>query len=283
MDRTNLLPIGQFAQASGLPITALRHYDTSGVLTPALVDPGTGYRYYRRDQLRAAQLVRSLRQLDIPIEEVRELLGRRAAGESIAAVLLSRLAAAERRLAAQRALVHHLLHRDDEGDEMGHRIELHHRRPVFALACRATVDQSGLDAAARASHQAMYTFAGQGPLTFAGPAFSRLHGPVTEEHASLVEFCLPIAATAAKPGELPEGIELLELPAATYVSTVVEGEAAAFPTILGAYDAVAAWISEHSFGFAGPVEEIYLHWGGEPGHPDNRLEIAWPVTGAEAD
>ncbi|MGW2992672.1 MerR family DNA-binding transcriptional regulator, partial [Streptomyces sp. NPDC001193] len=36
---TNLLPIGQFAQASGLTITALRHYDASGVLPPARVDP----------------------------------------------------------------------------------------------------------------------------------------------------------------------------------------------------------------------------------------------------
>ncbi|MFF2041016.1 MerR family transcriptional regulator [Kitasatospora sp. NPDC058170] len=283
MDRTNLLPIGQFAQAGGLPITALRHYDASGVLVPALVDPDSGYRYYRHDQVRTAQLVRALRQLDIPIEGVRELLARIADGRDISADLQAHLTAAERRLEVQRTVVHALLARLSEGYRMNHRITVRQDGPVRALACRATVHQPELDAFARASFQSMYTVAGQAPLTFTGPAFTRLHGLVTEDSASEVEACLPFSATAAQPGELPEGMYLLDIPEALFASTVVDGPAAAFPQIQSAYDAVAAWVAEHGFTFAGPVQEIYRRWCGSPGHPENSLEIAWPIQPARPE
>ncbi|MFE0703020.1 MerR family transcriptional regulator [Streptomyces sp. NPDC058872] len=73
MDRGKLLPIGRLSQAGGLSVTALRHYGASGVLVPAFVDPASGYRYFRRDQVRTAQLIRALRRLDMPVEEVRRL------------------------------------------------------------------------------------------------------------------------------------------------------------------------------------------------------------------
>ena len=66
-----LLPIGRFARLAGLSIGALRHYDTLGLLTPARVDPETGYRSYRRTQLDTARLVRRLRDLELPLPEIR--------------------------------------------------------------------------------------------------------------------------------------------------------------------------------------------------------------------
>jgi DNA-binding transcriptional MerR regulator len=70
---------GQFARASGLTAKALRHYDAVGLLTPALVEPASGYRRYRADQVARAKLIRRLRGLDLPIVEVRRLLGLYAA------------------------------------------------------------------------------------------------------------------------------------------------------------------------------------------------------------
>jgi DNA-binding transcriptional MerR regulator len=70
-----LLPIGRFARASGLTIGALRHYDEEGVLVPADVDPATGYRRYRRDQLQMARAVAALRDLELSIPAIRALLG----------------------------------------------------------------------------------------------------------------------------------------------------------------------------------------------------------------
>ena len=63
----DLLPIGRFARLTGLTIGALRHYDELGVLAPADVDPVTGYRRYRRDQVETARAIAALRDLELSL------------------------------------------------------------------------------------------------------------------------------------------------------------------------------------------------------------------------
>ena len=74
MDDDELMTIGRFAKLSGLPIGTLRHYDEVGLLSPAEVDAISGYRRYRRSQLRRTWLIRVLRWIDLPIEEIRQII-----------------------------------------------------------------------------------------------------------------------------------------------------------------------------------------------------------------
>ncbi|MFD8685734.1 protein phosphatase 2C domain-containing protein [Streptomyces sp. NPDC059651] len=79
-----LLTIGAFAKASRLSPKALRLYDELGLLTPARVDPVTGYRLYAPEQLDQARLVAWLRRLGMPlarIQQIRTLEAGRAAQE----------------------------------------------------------------------------------------------------------------------------------------------------------------------------------------------------------
>jgi DNA-binding transcriptional MerR regulator len=69
-----MLSIGRFADASGLTVKALRHYDEIGLLVPAQVDPGNGYRYYDASQLEIAVTIRRLRALELPLDEIATLL-----------------------------------------------------------------------------------------------------------------------------------------------------------------------------------------------------------------
>ncbi|MEU4773924.1 MerR family transcriptional regulator [Micromonospora sp. NPDC023644] len=62
--------IGELARASGLTVSALRFYDSAGVLAPALVDPATGYRWYTGDQVAPARLVAGLRRVGMPVAEI---------------------------------------------------------------------------------------------------------------------------------------------------------------------------------------------------------------------
>jgi DNA-binding transcriptional MerR regulator len=68
------ISIGEFARRSRLSVKALRLYDELGVLAPARVDQVSGYRYYDAAQLEAAHLVAMLRQLDLPLAAIKELL-----------------------------------------------------------------------------------------------------------------------------------------------------------------------------------------------------------------
>jgi len=82
-----LMSSGEFARASGLTRKALRLYDELGLLTPARVDPQSGYRFYAPAQLEQARLVAWLRRLGMPLASIRAMgaLSPAAAAESLAA------------------------------------------------------------------------------------------------------------------------------------------------------------------------------------------------------
>jgi DNA-binding transcriptional MerR regulator len=69
-----LLPIGRFSRMSRLSIKTLRVYGKFGRLIPSRVDPSSGYRYYRASQARRAEAIRILRAVDMPLDEIREVL-----------------------------------------------------------------------------------------------------------------------------------------------------------------------------------------------------------------
>ncbi|AKU18652.1 MerR family transcriptional regulator [Luteipulveratus mongoliensis] len=69
-----LLTISSFARLVGLSPSALRFYDDCGLLRPTDVDPRSGYRYYTAEQERRAVLIRRLRRIDLPLQEIRAVL-----------------------------------------------------------------------------------------------------------------------------------------------------------------------------------------------------------------
>jgi DNA-binding transcriptional MerR regulator len=101
-----LLTIGAFAARARLSPKALRLYDRLGLLAPAHVDEVSGYRYYRADQVERARLVALLRQLDMPLARIAEVV---EVGAAQGAVLLATYwADAEARFASQRTLAEYL-------------------------------------------------------------------------------------------------------------------------------------------------------------------------------
>jgi len=100
-----LIPIERFARLSGLSIGALRHYDELDLLRPADVDRFTGYRRYRPEQLEVARTIGRLRDLEVPIEEIRQVLGADDPGDQ-----RRRIGVHERRLQARVDRLVHLLH-----------------------------------------------------------------------------------------------------------------------------------------------------------------------------
>lgn len=69
-----LLPIGEFARVTGLTTSALRFYADTGVLDPADIDPFSGYRLYDPSQISAGIRIRQLRDANMPLTGVRDVL-----------------------------------------------------------------------------------------------------------------------------------------------------------------------------------------------------------------
>jgi DNA-binding transcriptional MerR regulator len=69
-----LMTIGVFSTATLVSIKALRLYHEQGLLVPASIDPVSGYRSYRISQLADAQVIKRLRDLDVPLAGVAEVV-----------------------------------------------------------------------------------------------------------------------------------------------------------------------------------------------------------------
>src|SRR6202012_1922782 len=59
---------------SRLSLKALRLYDERGVLVPSRVDQASGYRHYDTAQLDQARLIVLMRELQLPLKTVKQLL-----------------------------------------------------------------------------------------------------------------------------------------------------------------------------------------------------------------
>jgi len=69
-----VLSIGEFSKASGLTVKTLRFYHVRRILTPAVVDPQSGYRYYDDRNLETARIIRALRELEFTLDDVAAIL-----------------------------------------------------------------------------------------------------------------------------------------------------------------------------------------------------------------
>jgi MerR family copper efflux transcriptional regulator len=73
------LRIGEVARRSGLPVKTIRFYCDQGLLRPIGRSEG-GYRLFNDDNLAELALIRALRALDVPLEELARILEVRRAG-----------------------------------------------------------------------------------------------------------------------------------------------------------------------------------------------------------
>lgn len=100
------MSIGEIASRAGVSRRMLRHWEREGLLVPALVDPGNGYRRYYGSQLGRVRAIAELRDLGFSLGEIRRLLDPRIAQSGLeellsrqANVLREQIAVASTRLA----------------------------------------------------------------------------------------------------------------------------------------------------------------------------------------
>ena len=62
--------IGEFSKLTDLPVRTLRYYDECGILKPEYIDTWSGYRYYTEDNIKDAEEIKFMKDLDFTLEEI---------------------------------------------------------------------------------------------------------------------------------------------------------------------------------------------------------------------
>lgn len=237
--RPGLMPIGAFARLCRLTVKAVRHYDAEGLLAPAVVDPHSGYRYYRADQVPAATTIAVLRGLDVPLPVVREVLTA-ADADRVADVL----GAQRERWAAELARREEVLRALDglarRPERVRYDVTIGPRAAGRLRGVTGPVRAAALDADTSAlCAAALRAGVGRGPLVAVYP--------------------LDLAEEMAVTVGLPDPAGSTELPGGAWATTLHVGPYAQLPL---AYTALLEHVREHGHTAAGPITETYV---AEPG------------------
>ncbi|MFF3911500.1 MerR family transcriptional regulator [Streptomyces sp. NPDC001848] len=277
-----LLTIGAFAARARLSAKALRLYDRLGLLVPAHVDEASGYRYYRVSQVERARLVALLRQLDMPLARVAEVVD--ADGDEAAERLAAYWAGVETRIAGQRTLAAYL-----RGRLSGRSSEMYGKFVVETV----DVPQQVLITETRhvlADELPTWIGASLGRLEeaarecggVAGAPFVVYHAEVSPESDGPAEACVPVVDEAAARawaearGRAWQTRVRVE-PARRLAYTRITKAQVAHPQILAAFEAVEAWMAERGMAYAGPCREVYFADWEASGPEDAVCDVAFPV------
>lgn len=66
--------IGEFSRITSISVKAVRLYQAEGLLEPEFVDEESKYRYFGERSVERALAVRTLRELDFSLQEIRNIL-----------------------------------------------------------------------------------------------------------------------------------------------------------------------------------------------------------------
>jgi DNA-binding transcriptional MerR regulator len=267
-----LLTIGDFSRMTHLSVKALRHYHDVGVLEPAAIDPFTGYRSYDAGQVPAAQVIRRLRDLGMPLDGIRTVLTAPDV-EARNAEIAGHLARMERQLAQTQASVASL--RALLSAPAPHTPVDYRTIPrVTALAITEMVTVEGfMEWVAGVLDELAGALAAAGTER-SGPFGALYPGDFFELERAEVTFFAPVAGAVSR--QWRDGrARLAEIPAIDAAVAVHEGS---LDDIDRTYGALGTAVTERAIGVDGPIREYYLisflDTDDEAGH---RTEVCWPV------
>lgn len=98
-----MFTIGELARLGNVSVRMLRHYDATGLLEPAHVDPFTGRRSYAPEQLARLNRLVALKDLGFSLDQVRTLLDDTLGADELRGMLRLRRAELVEQIAADRS------------------------------------------------------------------------------------------------------------------------------------------------------------------------------------
>jgi DNA-binding transcriptional MerR regulator len=253
-----LLTIGEFSKMTYLTVKALRHYHDVGLLVPALVDPTTGYRRYTTSQVGTAQAIRRFRDLDMPIDEVRQVLQAPdlAARNRSILVHLERM---QQQLDQTQAVIASLQVLLTDGVPASRPIDIRRIPATRAVITRANVSFDACADWLEPAFNELHSAIDAARLDVAGADGAFYPDEFFESGSAEVTAFVPVAGGA--------GDDVVELAATTVAVLVHDGPLADLDQ---AYGALGTLVAERGIGGPGPIREHYL--------TETRTEVCWPIT-----
>lgn len=267
------LTVGAFSRVTHLSIKTLRHYHDVGLLAPADVDQGTGYRYYSLDQVPTAQVIVRLRNLDMPVADVKAVL----AAENVSTrneLIAAHLARLEDRLTQAQSAVESLR---DLLVRPARRSAIEYRtvREQAAIGIRAVVDHQDLAGWWQGALGELHGFTTARSLRTTGPMAGLFANELLQDERGEALVFVPVDGEVRPVGR----IDTVVVPGAELAVAVHRGP---LQTIDVTYGDLGIYAARHEIGVDGPLREFYLRSPLDVAEDDQWVtEVGWPIFRAD--
>jgi DNA-binding transcriptional MerR regulator len=254
----SLFQIGEVTKILGVTRKALLVYEEMGLLTPALKNDESGYRYYSADNMTQIRSIRSLQSLGLSLKEVAEYYYDTENIDAHLARLMELRASLDRNI--QMLQVRAARH----GDLTVRKTSL----PRQVCFCRRYVCDN-IGNAANVLRDTYIAAARTGKMSMLGRMFTMRMSALKEKLD--IMCCIPVADDY----DGPERMEFAETPAlCIYYRGPYEGTTTAIRALM-------QYVKKNNIEVAGPVRSIYME--GPPNRGENKedyiTQIAVPVKG----
>jgi len=253
--------IGEFAALSGVSAKTLRFYDEIGLLRPTSIDPRTRYRFYLPQQLVELASILALKEIGVPLAEVRNLTRKAGSGgaprdrRTMLNQLKRTLELSIQTASQSLNWVNAALNELDES-RRSIPVVVKRRQPVLVASIRSRLDSyAGI---ARLEKELSDALPAHAVGDLRGVLWHRCADSGVLEGEAFVGLNERVARRSV--------YDLKQLPAATLACAYSDWDDERSEQT---YRAIAKWMNVRGYRVAGPKREIYL---------DQVLAIEFPLT-----
>ncbi|QTE03005.1 MerR family transcriptional regulator [Streptomyces cyanogenus] len=273
-----MFTIGDFARHGRVSVRMLRHYDATGLLRPAHVDPASGYRYYTAAQLARLNRIIALKDLGFTLRQVRDIVEEKVGVEELRGMLRLRRAELETAMAAAEARLVQVEARlraiESEGHMPTDDVVIKTVPTIRVAELTATADSfvpEDIGPVIGPLYDELFRRLSVAGITPTGP------GVASYEDSPEGGGRITVHAAVQVSAPLQDGaVRVLDMPSLEQAATIVHR--GSMDGVLPTAQTLARWIDAHGYRSTGYPREINLEC------PDNRedwvTELQTPVTRA---
>lgn len=273
MKHQALFSVGEFSRITGLTVKTLHHYHEIQLLVPSIINSETRYRYYNHSDVEKARAILLLRDLQIPLEEIKKLMCQFQEESELIPFLETHRLTLEKKIQQLRTASNHiqlLIQTQQEGHAMSQNssFEVNERKVEGLLI--AGIRWKGRYSDCGSKFKELGRKAGR---YIHGKAMNLYYDLEFKETDADIETCFPIRKSFEA-----EGIHVHTLDPIFCLSLIHEGP---YEEINRSYEKIMAAIKEKNLKISGPIREIYLKGPGMifKGNPKKYLtEIQIPIN-----
>ena len=243
--------IGEFSRIVSMPVKTIRYYHEQGLLVPARIDPGSGYRMFDEHNVETARAIKALRELRFSIRDIAMIIEKHDDDADVVTFLKSRreeILGELEQLSNAKQAIDSIIQSEERARQMAH--ESHYEvemKDVPSMLVAGIRMQGKYSDCGKAFKQLGRTVG----RYINGKAMMLCYDTEYKEDDADFEPCMAIR----QPKKDIDGVSIRELPAGRYATLLHKGP---YDSLGNSYAKLLKYLRDNGHEHQLPSREVYI-------------------------